>query len=139
MWATAAAMLCGIIVGVMLLASVTGHKVDRAPHQEAADLGFAELWYDFAVLQGAGTSGAGFVKAPEPANTGIAAPPPAGQPNKRCSQGTWPFFDNECLWGNIADGATQERRRKRIAARLKSPWCSGLRLNDGAYFCRPRS
>jgi hypothetical protein len=142
--ATVVALLCGAIAGAALLvAAVTGHKFDHTSHQEAADPRFDELWYDFAALQGAGTSGAtrdaGFVKAPEPVNTGTAAPPSASPPTKHCAQGTWPFFDNECLWGDLAEGATPDRRRKRIAARLKSPWCSGLHLNYGAYFCRPRS
>jgi hypothetical protein len=84
------------------------------------------------------TAQVGFIRPPEPANTGTASPPLGSQPNKDCTQATWPFFDNDCLWGNT-DSGTQERRRKRIVARLKSPWCSGLRSNDGAYFCRSRS
>jgi len=102
----------------------------------------AELLYDFAALQASGMTSAtaqvGFIRPPEPANTGTASPPLGSQPNKDCARSTWPFFDNDCLWGN-ADSGTQERRRRRIVARLKSPWCSGLRSNDGAYFCRSRS
>jgi hypothetical protein len=33
----------------------------------------------------------------------------------------------------------RQRWRKRIVARVNSPRCSGLRSDDGAYFCRPRS
>jgi hypothetical protein len=80
-----------------------------------------------------------FVPAPEPANTGTVTPALASQPDKRCSRAIWPFFDNDCLWGNTADSETQERHRRRIVARLMSPWCSGLNSNDSAYFCRPRS
>jgi hypothetical protein len=89
-------------------------------------------------LQGAGSAGvtaqAGFVPAPEPMNTGTATPPLDSQSNKPCTRATRPFFDNDCLWDNTAEGGTQERRRSRIVARLKSPGCSGL-----AYFCRPRT
>jgi hypothetical protein len=144
LWATTVTSACGVIgVVAVLFAGLTGQKLDRAPAEGVIDPGLAELWYDFAALQGAGTSGgtaeAGFVPAPEPVNTGTVKPPSAGQLNKRCTLGTWPFFDNDCLWGNAADGGPLQRRRKRIVARLKSPWCSGLRSNDGAYFCRPRS
>jgi hypothetical protein len=110
-------------------------QIDHASSQAVLDPRVAELWYDFAALQGAGTPGAtaqaGFVPAPEP--------PLASQPNKRCSRATWPFFDDDCLWGDAAEDGTRERRRRRIVARLKSPWCSGLHSNDGAYFCRSRS
>jgi hypothetical protein len=144
LWATTVALACGVIgVAAILFAVLTGQKLDRAPSQGVVDPGLAELWYDFAALQGAGTSGgtaeAGFVPAPEPVNTGTVKPPSAGQLNKRCTQGTWPFFDNDCLWANTADSGPPQRLRKRIVARLKSPWCSSLRSNDGAYFCRPRS
>jgi hypothetical protein len=136
MGATVVALACGIIGVVAVLVAVsTGHKFNHAPSQTMVDPALAELWYDFAALQGAGmpsaTAQVGFV--PEPVHTGVAS-----QPNEGCTRATWPFFDNDCLWGN-ADSGTQERRRRRIVARLKSPWCSGLRSNDGAYFCRSRS
>ena len=138
MWATAVALACGVIgVVAVLVAASTGHKFNHASSQAVVDPALAELWYDFAALQGAGisstTAHAGFVPAPEPVHTGVAS-----QPNKGCTRATWPSFDKDCLWGN-ADSGTQERRRRRIVARLKSPWCSGLRSNDGAYFCRSRS
>ena len=141
MWATVVALVCGVIGVVAILVAIsTGHKFDHAPSQ--VDPALAELFYDFAALQAAGMPGAtarvGFVPPLEPANTGTATPSVASQPNKGCTRATWPFFDNDCLWGN-ADSGTQERRRKRIVARLKSPWCSGLRSNDSAYFCRSRS
>jgi hypothetical protein len=144
MWATMVALACGVIgVVAVVFAVLTGHKFDHASSQAVVDPGLAELWYDFAALQGAGTPGAtaqaGFVPAPEPVNTGTATPPLASQPNKRCTRATWPFFDNDCLWDNAAEGGAQERRRRRIVARLKSPWCSGLHSIDGAYFCRSRS
>jgi hypothetical protein len=141
MWATVVALVCGVVGVVAILVAVsTGHKFDHASSQ--VDPALAELLYDFAALQAAGmpsaTPQAGFVPAPEPANTVTAPPPLASQPGKRCTRATWPFFENDCLWGN-ADSGTQERRRRRIVARLKSPWCSGLRSSDGAYFCRSRS
>jgi hypothetical protein len=140
MWATVVALACGVIgVVAVLVAVLTGHKFDHASPQ--VDPAVAELWYDFAALQAAGMPGAtaqaGFV--PEPANTGTATPPLASQPNKRCTRAIWPSFDTDCLWGNTADSGTHERRRRRIVARLKGPWCSGLHSNDGAYFCHPRS
>jgi hypothetical protein len=136
MWATRVALACGVIgVVAVVFAVLTGHKFDHASFQAVVDPRLAELWYDFAALQGAGTPGAtaqaGFVPAPEP--------PLASQPNKRCTRATWPFFDDDCLWGNAAEDGTQGKRRRRIVARLKSPWCSGLHSNDGAYFCRRRS
>ena len=142
MWATMVALACGVIsVVAVVVAVLTGHKFDDASFQ--VDPALAELLYDFAALQGAGMPGAtaqvGFVPAPEPANTGTATPPLASQPNKRCTRPTWPFFDTDCLWGNTADSGTHARPRRRIVARLKSPWCSGLHSNDGAYFCRSRS
>ncbi len=141
-WATTVALLCGAIgIAALLIAVVTGHKLDREPYQTATDLRFAELWYDFAALEGAGTLGAtaeaGFVNVPETANTGVAVPLPGSQPSRHCAQGTWPYFENDCLWGD-AD-RPPEKRRKRIATRLKSPWCCGLHLENGAYFCRPQS
>jgi len=141
MWATVVALVCGVVGVVAILVAVsTGHKFDHAASQ--VDPALAELLYDFAALQASGmmsaTAQVGFIRPPEPANTGTASPPLGSQPNKDCARSTWPFFDNDCLWGN-ADSGTQERRRRRIVARLKSPWCSGLRSNDGAYFCRSRS
>jgi hypothetical protein len=134
MWATMVA--CGVIGMIAVLVAVlTGHKFDHPA--------LAERLYDFAALQGAGMPGAaaqaGFVPAPEPANTGTASPPLASQPAKRCTRATWPVFDNECLWGNTADSETHERRRRRVVGRLKSPRCWGLHSNDCAYFCRSRS
>jgi hypothetical protein len=142
MWATMVALACGVIgVVAVVFAVLTGHKFDHASSQ--VDPALAELLYDFAALQDAGMPGAtapvGFVPAPEPANTGTAAPPLTSQPDKRCTRATWPFFDNDCLWANTADSGKQERRRRRIVARLKSPWCSGLHSGDSAYFCRSRS
>jgi len=144
MWATMVALACGVIGAIAILVAVlTGHKFDLPSPQAVPDPALGELLYDFAALQGTGMPGAaeqaGFVPAPEAANTGIASPPLASRPDKRCTRTTWPFFDNDCLWGNTADNGRQERRRRRIVARLKSPWCSGLRSNDGAYFCRSRS
>jgi hypothetical protein len=141
-WATMVTLACGIIgMFAVLVAALTGHKFDHA--SSPVDPALAELLYDFAALQAAGMPGAtaqaGFVPPPEPANNGTATPPLASQPNKGCTRATWPFFDNDCLWGNAAEGGTQERRRRRIVARLKSPWCSGLHSNDDAYFCRSRS
>ena len=142
MWATVVALVCGVIGVVAILVAVsTGHKFDHAPSQ--VDPALAELLYDFAALQAVGMPGAtarvGFVPPLEPANTGTASPPLASQPDMRCTRATWPFFDNDCLWGNTANSGTQERRRRRIVARLKSPRCSGLHYNVGAYFCRSRS
>jgi hypothetical protein len=139
MWATMVALAWGVIgVVAVLVAVLTGNKFDDASFQ--VDPALAEL-YDFAALQGAGmrsaTAQAGFV--PESANTGTATPPLASQPNKRCTRATWPFFDTDCLWANTADTGTHARPRRRIVARLKSPWCSGLHAGDGAYFCRSRS
>jgi hypothetical protein len=143
MGATVVALACGVIGLVAVLVAVpTGHKFDHASSQAVVDPALAELWYDFAALQGAmpgATAQEGFVPPPEPANTGTATPSLASQPDKRCTRATWPFFDNDCLWGNTADGGTHEKRRRRIVARLKSPWCSGLHSSDGAYFCRSRS
>ena len=141
MWATTVALACGVIGAIAILVAVlTGHKFDHASSQ--VDPALAELLYDFAALQASGMTSAtaqvGFIRPPEPANTGTASPPLGSRPNKDCTRATWPFFDNDCLWGNAGSG-TQERRRRRIVARLKSPWCSGLRSNDGAYFCRSRS
>ena len=141
MWATMVALACGVIGAIAILVAVpTGHKFDHASSQ--VDPALAELLYDFAALQAAGIPGATaqveFVPASEPGNTETASPPLASQPEKGCTRATWSFFDNDCLWGN-ADSGTQERRRRRIVARLKSPWYSGLRSNDGAYFCRSRS
>jgi hypothetical protein len=141
MWATVVALACGVIgVVAAVVAVLAGHKFDHASSQ--VDPALAELLYDFAALQGAGipsaTAQAGFVRPPEPVHTGTATPLLASQPIKGCTRATWPFFDNDCLWTN-ADSGTQERRRRRIVARLKNPWCSGLRSNDGAYFCRSRS
>jgi hypothetical protein len=135
------ALACGVIGAIAILVAVlTGHKFDHASSQ--VDPALTELLYDFAALQASGMTSAtaqvGFIRPPEPANTGTASPPLGNQPNKDCTRATWPFFDNDCLWGN-ADSGTQERRRRRIVARLKSPWCSGLRSNVGAYFCRSRS
>ena len=140
MWATVVALVCGAIGMVAILVAVsTGHKFDHASSQ--VDPALAELLYDFAALQDSGMTSAttevGFVPAPEPANTVTTPPLLASQPGKRCTRATWPFFENDCLWGD-ADSGTQERRRRRIVARLKSPWCSGLRPNGGAYFCRSR-
>jgi hypothetical protein len=141
MWATVVALACGAIgVVAVLIPVLTGHKFDPASSQ--IDPALVELLYDFAALQGAGmpsaTAQAGFVPPPEPANTGTATPPLASQPNKGCTRATWPFFDEDCLWGN-ADSGMREKRRRRIVARLKSPWCSGLHSNAGTYFCRSRS
>jgi hypothetical protein len=144
MWATVVALVCGVIGVVAIVVAVAiGHKFNHASSQTVVDPALAELWYDFAALQAAGMPGAaaqaGFVPAPEPANTGTASPPLASQPDTRCTRATWPVFDNECLWGNTADSETHERRRRRVVGRLKSPWCSGLHSNASAYFCRSRS
>jgi hypothetical protein len=138
MWATAVALACGMFGGAIgLLSLVTGHQFDFPPPRAAADPGFAELSHDFATLEATGTLSKGGATAPregarppETANAGI---------EKRCAQSTWPFFDNECLWGKSGEERREERRHKRIVSRLKSPWCSGLRSKEGAYICRPRT
>lgn len=142
MWATAVALACGIIGGAIgLLSLMTGHQFDFLPPQAAVEPGFAELSHDFATLEASGTLGrsssmpdAGNARAPEAAKAGDAASVATGI-DKRCAQSTWPFVDNECLWGKPGE----ERRRKRIVSRLKSPWCSGLHSKEGAYICRPRT
>ena len=43
-----------------------------------------------------------------PPNLRITGPPRlrlASQPNKGCTRATWPFFDNDCLWGNARPGS----------------------------------
>jgi len=84
MCATGVALACGVIgVLAILVAVLTGHKFDVASPHAVPDPALAELLYDFAALQGAGMPGAaaqaGFVPAPEPANTGTASPPLASQ------------------------------------------------------------
>jgi hypothetical protein len=143
MWATAAAVACGVIGGTAgLLAVMTGHNMP--PPQAMVDPGLSELWYDFAALQvgtsgmGSSTAEPGFAPPPDSAN-GLATPSPAADAGKRCTESTWPFFDNDCLWGKSAADGREERRHKRILARLKSPWCSSLHSKQGAYICRPRT
>ena len=145
MWATAVAAACGVIGGAIgLLAAMTGHGLEYLPPQTMVDPGFSELWYDFAALQAAGTSGMGGSTAevgfaPAPDTAGTSAAPPAADAGRRCAESTWPFFDNDCLWGKSAGDRREERRHKRIVLRLKSPWCSSLHSKQGAYICRPRT
>jgi hypothetical protein len=140
MWATAVAAACGVIGGVVgLLALMTGRGLDYPTPQAMVDPGFSELWYDFAALQATGASGPGRSTA----ESGFAPPPSAAsaatEAEKRCTESTWPFFDNDCLWGKAAADRREERRHKRIVARLKSPWCSSFHSKQGAYICRSRT
>jgi hypothetical protein len=138
MWATAVALACGIIGGAIgLLSLMTGHQFDFLPPQATVDPGFAELSHDFATLEATGTLSKGSSTAP----TGAARAPDAANAGieKRCAESTWPFFDNECLWGKTGRERREDKRHKRIVSRLKSPWCSGLRSKEGAYICRPRT
>jgi hypothetical protein len=138
----------GFAVGA-LLALIRG---DFPPPRATIAPGYAELSRDFAALDDSelfaalGETPAPFKPPGETAITGAAVTGAAvtgaavtgAAPTRRaCGESTWPFFDQDCLWG---DGATQGvRRRKRIVSRLKSPWCSGLLSKEGAYICRPRT
>jgi hypothetical protein len=135
----------GFAVGA-LLALIRG---DFPPPRAAIAPGYAELSHDFAALDDSELFAAlGETAAPfkPPSETTITGAPVTGTavtaaaPARRaCGESTWPFFDQDCLWGD-AGGATQGvRHRKRIVSRLKSPWCSGLLSKEGAYICRPRT
>src|SRR5271170_784244 len=146
MWAIAVALACGIIGGAIgLLSLMTGHQFDFLPPQAAVEPGFAELSHDFATLEATATlgrgpsmAGAGNARTPESSNAGDAASVATGI-EKRCAQSTWPFFDNDCLWGKSGELRREDKRHRRIVSRLKIPWCSGLRSKEGAYICRPRT
>jgi hypothetical protein len=140
-WATAVALACGVIAGTIGLLSLLTGQSDFLPPRAAPDPGFAELAHDFATLEPHGTwsggnssAGTGNTRAPDASKAGDVTSVAIGI-EKRCAESTWPFFDNECLWGKTGE----ERRRKRIVSRLKSPWCSGLHSKEGAYICRPRT
>jgi len=140
-WATVAAAACGVIGGAAGLFSLTtGHEFDfpRAPVPSISEYA-DELAYDFAALQGSEITGSptAVVSAAEvpTAMTADVAPSSAEAVGKRCMQGTWPFFDDTCLW----ETAAQTRHRKRIVFRLRSPWCSNLYYSEGAYYCRSRT
>jgi hypothetical protein len=140
MWATIVAVTCGAIGGAVALFSVvTGYEFAFLRDQTKLNSEFAqELIYDFDALRHAEAvgdarpiAGAGDVQMPVPANFEIAA---STDDAAQCTEGTWPFLDNGCLWG--ATG--QQWHRRRIVLRLKSPWCAGLRVTQGAYNCRGR-
>jgi hypothetical protein len=142
MWATTVAAACGVIgVAVGLFSLMTGHELDFRHYQAMSNAKYAdELTYDFAVLklpEAAGAAGpavvAGGTQMPLPANVGIAVAPDDAGASKPCTEGTWPF-ESDCLWG----AASQEWHRKRIVFRLKSPWCAGFKVTQGAYYCRSR-
>jgi hypothetical protein len=143
MWATAVALACGVVGGTVgLLSLTTGQGPDFLSSQATVEPGDAELRYDFAALGMSGggrpTAPAESAAVPDRANAVVAAPATANA-DKHCTQSTWPFFDNDCLWGKTADDGAAHRRRKRIVSRLRSPWCSGLHSKEAATICRPRT
>jgi len=149
MWATVVALACGVVgAGVGALSLVGGQEFDFPAPRATVEPGYAELSHDFAALQAAvrpgidnPTGGAGNGGAPDSAEAGLAAPSdaagtasaPATGAAKGCPQATWPFFDKDCLWGGTAGFGHDDGPRRRIVRRLRSPWCSGLRSNEGAY------
>jgi hypothetical protein len=152
MGATIAAAVCGVIGGAAgLLSLTTGHESDfpGAPVASISEPGAPvpsvseyahELAFDFAALQsaeivGSPTAVVGAAEAPAVVNAGVAPSSAEADLTARCAQGTWPFFDDKCLWGTTA----QIGHRKRIVFRLKSPWCSSLHYPEGAYYCRSRT
>jgi hypothetical protein len=155
MWATVVALACGAVgAGVGALALIGGQEFDFPPPRATVEPGYAELSHDFAALQAAARPGvgnptgdAGNGGAPNPAGAGVAAPSDAAGAAstavtgaaKGCPQATWPFFDKDCLWGSATERGRNGGPRKRIVPRLRSPWCSGLRSNEGAYICRSRT
>jgi hypothetical protein len=154
MWATVVALACGAVgAGVGALALIGGQEFDFPAPRATVEPGYAELSHDFAALQAAvrpgignPTAGAGNGGASNPAEAVAAPSDAAGAASaaasgaaKCCPQATWPFFDKDCLWGGTAGFGQDDRPRRRIVPRLRSPWCSGLRSNEGAYICRSRT
>jgi hypothetical protein len=140
--------------GVGVLSLIGGQEFDLPPPRATLEPGYAELSDDFAALQAAArrgignpTGGAANSRAPDPAEPDVAAPSDAAgaassaatNATEGCPQATWPFFDKDSLWGGTAGFGRDDRPRKRIVPRLRSPWCSGLRSNEGAYICRSRT
>jgi hypothetical protein len=138
MWATVVALACGAVgAGVGALALIGGQEFDFPAPRATVEPGYAELSHDFAALQAAvrpgignPTAGAGNGGASNPAEAVAAPSDAAGAASaaasaaaKGCPQATW----------------QDDRPRRRIVPRLRSPWCSGLRSNEGAYICRSRT
>jgi hypothetical protein len=154
-WATLVAMARGTVgAGVGAPSLIGGQQFDLPPARATVEPGYAELSHDVAALQAAArpeignpAGGAGNDGGPVPAGAGVAAPSDAAGAAsatatgaaKGCPQATWPFFDRDCLWGGTAGFGHDDRPRKRIVPRLRSPWCSGLRSNEGAYIRRSRT
>jgi hypothetical protein len=143
MWATVVAAVCGVIgVAVGLFSLMTGHELDFRRYEATLNFTYAdELAYDFAALKGPEAVGvaapaavAGGAQMPLPANISLPVALDDAGAAKRCAEGTWPFVEDDCLWG----AAGQKWHRKRIVLHLKSPWCAGLNLTQGAYYCRSR-
>jgi hypothetical protein len=135
--ATAGALVCGAaVLAIGLVGLATGRMLpQRATVEPAAKV----ISRDFADLGPAGASSAAGLRAPtaaassEPVDVASASP---SREARRCAGATWPYFDQDCLWGNGEEAA---RHRKRVALRLKSPWCNGLRSKEGTHWCRPRT
>jgi len=141
MAATAVAAICGVIGGAVgVFSLISGQPFDFQRAQAKLNAEYAqELAYDFMALKRAETDGAAgptgaAAVAPAPGAANAAASPATADDEKRCTEGTWPFVSDNCLWG----AAGPEWHRRRIVSRLKGPWCSGLRDAEGAYNCRSR-
>lgn len=136
-WAATVALGCGIFGAVVgLLSLTTGYDFDLRPPQDPLNIAYAdELAYDFAALRpprNGETDGAASPSVTQHTRATLSDAAPATARENRCAEGTWPYFDESCLWAT----AEPKRHRGRVALRLKSHWCAGPLHRQSFYSCR---
>ncbi len=132
MVATAAALVCCSIAIVTAIVSLaTGGHFEQSPAETALRQYRNELEYDFEKLGALDAPAADAVEAARP--VGAVPPGTTGESGSSCSEGSWPFFSNDCLWTTESSP-----RHRRPAQRLKTSWCAGLLRHLPLCLTRPR-
>jgi hypothetical protein len=121
------ALACGLL-GIMegLLFTTMGWQMNPRPSAPfQSDSVSKEVANEFAAVQAPTTD----LQAPQHVES--VPLPRERAPTRQCAEGTWPYYDEDCLFGP----STVRQHHRRTADRRRKPWCAGVFHGRNAQRC----
>jgi hypothetical protein len=121
------ALACGLlgITEGLLFTTMGGHLNPRSDSPSPSDTASQQVANEFAAVE------AGTVDLRAPQHVEDVPLPRERAPAAQCAEGTWPYYDNDCLFGP----STVRQHHRRTADRRKKPWCAGVFHGRNAQRC----
>jgi hypothetical protein len=126
----AVALGCGLL-GIMegLVFTTMGRQLNpRSVSPSPSETASAEIANEFAAVQATTPdlpASQHIKEVPLPRERALSAL------DKHCAEGTWPYYDEDCLFGP----STVRQHHRRTADQRRKPWCAGVFHGRNAQRC----